>query len=285
MPTRGDALQRAAEREARLQDVITREFADELAPVMQLLKRRIRRLLRDFDIEDGRLLSTAANLGRAMRLRDDLTAMLSDAGFDDVVQAAVDEPLDRLAAKVLASSKTAQQGSTLMPFDVEALTAFKELRMADLFGLSEEAGKTIWRATVDGVMGIRPVDDLVADIEDAVDVTTAEARTLYDTGVSTYSRQVEQLRASGDADELFLYAGPADSKTRKFCKQRVGKVFSRAEIEEMDNGQLDSVMTTGGGFNCRHTWKRVSVLDEELRELHDSGDRLKHVDEQLAEVA
>lgn len=285
MAGKASMLQRAAEREARLMAAIAEQFEDELQPVLRLLNGRIRELYRQFDAEDGRLVSTQANLGRAIRLRQDLVDAIREAGYQKVIAAAVDAPLDRLAEQVLKTSRIATQAANLTGFDINALTAFKELRLAELLDLSDDVAGQVWRATLDGVMGTRKVADLVADIEDAVDVTGAEARTIYDTSVSAYSRQVEQLHATGEADELFLYAGPADSRTREFCADRVGKVFSRAEIDEMDNGQLPDVMISGGGYNCRHTWKRVSLLDSELQELHTSGGRLAHVEEQLQEVA
>lgn len=284
MPGKGQQIQRGAEQEARLQDAITRDFADELLQVVRLLATQIRALYREFDLRDGRLVSTASNLGRAIRIRQDILNALDAAGFRDVLMAAVDEPLDRLAAKVFQTSKIANQAATLTPFDVNALAAMKELQFADLFSIGEEAARTIWRGTLDAVVSARPMADVIADIEEALDATAAEARTIYDTGVSIFSRQVEQLHTTGEPDELFLYAGPADSKTRTFCMKHVGKVFSRADIEEMDNGQLPDVMTTGGGYNCRHVWKRVSLLDEELRDLHESGGRLEHIEAQLQEV-
>lgn len=284
MPTRAERLQAAAEREARLIDTITKRFAEELGSVLRLMNRHVRTLIQRFDAEDRRLVSTAANLGRAIRLRADLTELLRASGFHAVVKAAVDAPLDRLAETVMQGSRTAAQAAALTPFDINALAAFKELRLAELLALGEDATRVLWRTTLDGVLGLRPIADLVADLEDALDVTEREARTLYDTAISTYSRQVEHLHSTGDPDELFLYAGPLDKKTREFCVERVGKVFSRAEIEEMDNGQIGDVLTTGGGYNCRHTWKRVSLLDEELLDLHKSGGRLEHVEAQLVEV-
>jgi hypothetical protein len=89
---------------------------------------------------------------------------------------------------------------------------------------------------------------------------------------------VELLNADGTDDELFVYVGPFDKKNREFCEERVGKVFSRTEIDAMDNGQLPDVFITGGGYNCRHTWKRVSILDDELRALAGTGKRVPEIE-------
>ena len=106
--------------------------------------------------------------------------------------------------------------------------------------------------------------DLVDDISDFLDVSAKRARTIYDTAVSTYSRQVGQIGTTGEPDELFQYVGPDDKATREFCAELIGQVLTREEIEELDNGQLPDVMLTGGGYNCRHQFRRVSALDTEL---------------------
>jgi hypothetical protein len=257
-----DQLQRAAAHDAALIDALTDSFAEELAEVVKLLTARIRTLMRRLETgQDGRIAATTLNLQQALRLRSDLLAVLQQAGYGSLVLKAVDEPLDRLALQMLRGMPP------IAAFDVDALVALKEIRLAELLQVGEDVAVQLWRITVDGVVGSRPVLDLIDDIADLLDISERRARTVYDTAVSTYSRQVGQLGSTGEPDELFYYVGPNDDKTREFCQARVGKVFTRAEIEQMDNGQLPDVMLTGGGYNCRHQFKRVSPLDQELIDL------------------
>jgi hypothetical protein len=155
-------------------------------------------------------------------------------------------------------------------YDLDALVAMKEIRFAQILRVGEDIAANLWRVTLDGVLGARPVVDLVDDIADLLDTSHKQARTLYDTMVSTYSRQVGQIGTTGEPDEAFLYVGPDDIKTRDFCAERVDRVYSREAIEAMDNGQLPDVMLTAGGYNCRHQFRRVSALDSELLDLMDT---------------
>lgn len=279
----GRRLAQQAKKTARLQEQLTDSFTRELGIVLKQLTRQVRSLIREFDAQDGRVVRTAAAIGRAVRVRSDLMAALVDSGFTRAVVDALDEPLDRLTREILKGNAIARAAAE-SAVDVQAIAAFKDVRLAELLGYGEDIAAQLWRTVLDGVLGVRPVDDLIADIEDIIDGSAAEARTLYDTAVSTYSRQVDQMGATGKPDELFLYVGPTDAKTRQFCKDIVGKVFTRSEIDEMDNGQLPNVMLTGGGYNCRHTWKRVSVLDQELLDLRDKGGRLPNVEDALEEI-
>jgi hypothetical protein len=275
MPSR---LKASAVKDARLVDALTDSFADELSAVLDLLKTKIRKLVRTLETNtDGRVVSTQRNLALALRMRADMMRVLEDAGYVQLARRAVDEPLDRLAEQVLRANDDAVQ---LAAYDLDALVAMKQIRFAELLQVGEDIAVQLWRVTLDGVLGTRPVMDLVDDIADMLDISAKRARTVYDTVVATYSRQVGLIGSSGEPDEAFLYVGPDDEKTRDFCADRVDQVFSRAAIDAMDNGQLPQPLITGGGFNCRHAFKRVSAIDAELLALMDTG--VRYQDRQVA---
>lgn len=278
MSTKLSRLQRAAEREAEIQDFAVQAFERQLQLLVSRFLRRLRADLAEWEVDDaGRLIGDAANLGRALAFRQQLGAWLQEEGFFELAIRVLNDPLDEIAESVLATSRIANEAAKLSSFR-DTLHALKELRLADLLDVSEDIARELSRVTFEGMLALRPVDALTLDIADRLEVTQRQARTIYDTAVSTFSRQIEQLNADGTDDELFVYVGPFDEKNREFCEERVGRVFTRADIDEMDNGQLPDVFITGGGYNCRHTWKRVSILDDELRELAKTGDRVPEIE-------
>jgi hypothetical protein len=208
--TIGPKLQAAGVKDAILQQAIVDAFGADLADVYARLTVQVRRLLDQFLTEAEHLVANEANLGRAIALRQELRVALDRAGFSDLASAAVDAPLDALAASVLQTSKIANQAASFASFDVRALAAFKDLRLADLLDVQDDLLRTLWRSTLDGVIGLRRVPDLVQDISRALDISARQARTIYDTAVSTYSRQADLLLSTGEPDELFLYVGPLD---------------------------------------------------------------------------
>lgn len=278
MSTKLSRLQRAAEREAEIQDFAVQAFERQLQLLVSRFLRRLRADLAEWEVDDaGRLIGDAANLGRALAFRQQLGAWLQEEGFFELALEVLGDPLDEIARSVLATSRIANEAAKLSSFR-DTLHALKELRLADLLDVSEDIARELSRVTFEGMLALRPVDALTLDIADRLEVTQRQARTIYDTAVSTFSRQIEQLNADGTDDELFVYVGPFDEKNREFCEERVGRVFTRADIDEMDNGQLPDVFITGGGYNCRHTWKRVSILDDELRELAKTGERVPEIE-------
>lgn len=56
----------------------------------------------------------------------------------------------------------------------------------------------------------------------------------------------------------YLYTGPKDGITRPFCRPLINKVVDKTQLSKLNNGQGLSVRTSGGGYNCRHSWSPVT---------------------------
>ena len=85
------------------------------------------------------------------------------------------------------------------------------------------------------------------------------------TGLMGFQRLVAIEKAKQLGLTKLLYVGPLDKVARPFCRERVGRVFTLAEVRAMDNGQGLPVPVYCGGWNCRHHWRPVSdELAEEL---------------------
>jgi hypothetical protein len=115
--------------------------------------------------------------------------------------------------------------------------------------------------------------DLISEIADQLQKGIWEATTLADTAVSTHWRvmldqgyQMVEKELPATIEATYKYGGPDDRVTRQFCHvlvqlSQTGKTWTRDEIDAMENGQIPGVLTSCGGFNCRHQWLMVvSVL-------------------------
>lgn len=265
-------------------DRLSAAFARELQQAVGLLSGQARRLVARLRTSSrGRLIADRANLARVLRLRADLAAALDRTGYRRLVTAVMDAPLDRLAARVIEGDRLAGAAAQLTAVDVDALAALKTVDVRRLLNVGAESVERVWRVMLDGVLGARDLQSLIDDLADTLDLSLGQARTVYDTAMSTYPRAVAALNSEGTPDELWLYVGPVDSVTREFCLEHVGKVYRRDEIDDLDNGSktLPDVFLHCGSYNCRHRWQRVSNLDYEMRELAGSGERAAYVQEQL----
>jgi hypothetical protein len=276
-----DGLIRAVASTAAESDVLGRQFAIELASVLRSLERRLRPLVKDA-AEGSR--TRIIQAGIANRTRKALEDSLVQSGYSRLAETVYGARLDALVEHVLATRRLANQAAKLSGAFEQRIQAIKYLHETDLLDEGDTISRLLWQAVTRGVFNAQPVDGILADLYDVVDASESQIRTLYDTSVSIFARQVEALQASADPDTPFVYMGPADKKTRPFCREHVGKVYTRAEINELDNGQIDNVFLTCGGFNCRHMLVEVSQFSE-LADYVGTDRRVPEIAMQLQEAA
>ncbi len=82
--------------------------------------------------------------------------------------------------------------------------------------------------------------------------TKAQVETEAATSVMGYDRAVMTARANQAGLHRFKYMGPKDSRNRKFCRRRVGKIFTDKQADQWRNGQKEPASKYLGGYNCRH---------------------------------
>jgi hypothetical protein len=266
----------AASRTARTADTLGSRFAIALGEVLRDTERRLRPVIEAAAEGNPTAIVRAA---QANRTRNQIRETLRLAGYDDLAAAFTSE-LDTMTERVLRAREIARLSAELTPRLEGRIEALKALYELDLLDEGDVVARRLWQATVRGVFGARPVSDILHDLGDVIDRTEPQIRTLYDTSVSIFGRQVEALQAGDEPDTPFAYMGPIDGVTRPFCRKHVGKVYTRAQIAELDNGQLNDVFLTGGGYNCRHVWQEVSKFSESF-DLIGTGERLPEVVEEL----
>ena len=255
-----------AERLAAAGEQLGAAFARELAKVWRDADREIRRL-----IEAAQAGSTGAAVSavRALALKEQLREVLRAAGYDRTVAVATQDGAEAIVAAHLGAAELV---ASIDP----QLEALRRIATLDLLSAGDEAATALWRSLVQHLFSGRPSAEIVADLADVLDSHAAEVQTLFDTSVSILGRQVEAVQTEdlGDA-QPFLFSGPIDDVTRPFCLERVGRVYTRAEIDDMDNGQLPNPFLTGGGYNCRHSW--LAVESAELRGMVGTSQRIPEV--------
>ncbi len=253
-------------------------FARELAKVFRDTERELQRLL----AAGTPTVTDAIRITRSIALKAQIREALRQSGYDRLVSAATQTGAEQMTAAVLSRAEVA--AITALSADTRVtLEALRQLAALDLFSQGDEVATALWRSVAQQAFTTRPIRDILQDLQDALDAADAEVRTLFDTTVSVFGRQVEALTAKDlPADQPFLYLGPVDDVTRPFCLDRVGKVYTRPAIDAMDNGQLPNVYISGGGYACRHQW--IAVESKELRVLADTDTRIDQVESDVQRV-
>jgi len=103
-----------------------------------------------------------------------------------------------------------------------------------------------------------PIKQAMSSLSQKMQSATGRQLTEVNTKLSMYGRGVTAAIAEEAGLSFYLYTGPQDGETRKFCSPLVDKVVSESQMRKLNNRQGLSVKTAGGGYNCRHSWSPVS---------------------------
>jgi hypothetical protein len=257
------------------QDVILLAFAREMVVVLRAMDRRLGELVDD--VARG-VTSARVRAAQLAALRREIRAALTAAGYEAMVARVVLSPAVTQLVDLVLRQATGRAAAAFVTGSVSLrLRAAQALLESDWLQVGDDLSRQVWRTTVRSVFAQSPRLRIIREVQRTLDQSGRQARTSVDTAVAVYSRQVSAI-ASEDADApAFVYLGPADGKVRPFCAQHLGKVYTRAAINRLDNGQLPNVFLTGGGYNCRHQFVEISRFSE-LRELLGTGKRAPEVE-------
>jgi hypothetical protein len=232
-------------------------FVENLTGLVRALRLRINQLVRQMGREGGHVRQTVTNLAIAQQAEQALRTALTEAGYEQIM-------LDAFAylPRLTAFTGLSKQALALTEFDLASLEAFRGVKLGELGEFTDRLVNQIQQVLMKGVFGAQDERELLSELELALKDVPAHAKTIYETALSEATQTMIALKADAGPEQKFLYSGPIDMRARPFCLERVGQVFARAEIDTMDNGQLDNTFLTRGGYNCRHLWRPVSALGE-----------------------
>ena len=89
-------------------------------------------------------------------------------------------------------------------------------------------------------------------------LSQGQAETIVRTAMSAQVQSIQnaagaRMEAAG-VDTIAIFSGPDDALDRPFCDVCVGLAFDKRQISQLNNNQGLSVLTSCGGYNCRHEW-------------------------------
>lgn len=136
---------------------------------------------------------------------------------------------------------------------LQRITAIKQLDFNQFQQLSNRAATELNRIVVDMQFGgLSKADAIKTVSEDVIAKLGAHVETWAATGSAAIARESSTMLAEDNGITKFIYIGPNDSNTRKFCKKHLNQIKTKEEWNALDNGQINPVFSFAGGFRCRH---------------------------------
>ncbi len=173
-------------------------------------------------------------------------------------------------AAISRSYKYLDEATEFTDIDNNAMKVLRDGVYQDYIEISGTKKQQIIQSMYDLVVGGGDFDDVVTAVQAALTGTTrpgavgrnllAEARTLARDSIMQYQQEVNHLVAEEIGIKHFMYVGDIMATTRDFCRKRVGKVYTRNQIDSWTfkwSGKSGPAYTHRGGYNCRHHWQGV----------------------------
>ena len=197
----------------------------------------------------------------AAQILGSLQTELVRGGLEEVTQDLNAAYADELAA--IASQLSQYEEELFSDIDVDVIEELINFDVSQVTQLAQQyVGDMRSQLMRQVLAGETP--DIAAMINNITGSLESNLKTELDTLLAGFSRSVLVGKSKDLGFELFIYLGPDDEVTRPFCERLLDRdppIYTADEIEEMDNEQGLSVMTYGGGYNCRHEWSPISEED------------------------
>jgi hypothetical protein len=213
--------------------------------------------------EDGNLKPTQGNYLKAQTLNPSKKLRFNDIAVNWVGE------YPQVAKEQILFNKSIGVATDLQFQDLSAVKAFQQIDLDAMLTASRGMDAMIKKELVNhialGAMYSEAVDNIALGFLGAGDKTGRIANwadSVMRTSMFGLTRTIDQEIYDDIGEEKFVYVGTLDNRTRDFCMARVGKEFTKDEINKFGekNGSGLPGFFSPGGYRCRHSMIGVSTV-------------------------
>ena len=190
--------------------------------------------------------------------RAQLEGMLVDSGYYE----AVGEFMGEYDGIIKSIQQQYNLSGYKLALGLTAATVINQLRQFDIDyfqNLGTQTTDALYRALYENT--VSPVDfgTLVDAVRGTLEGSPLKkySYTYANDTIMRFERSVNAMAAEKTGWKYVKYVGPDDAVTRPFCAEHVGNTYPIEEAQAMTNDLDMPAWTTGGGYNCRHSWIAV----------------------------
>lgn len=189
--------------------------------------------------------------------KDQLIELILSGGLAESVEDFIDQQ-DKMLKAINESISVVDPTWTPLFIQTE-VEAIRSLTVQNVFDdiVVPSVAKNVKDSLLSMVIDTPPslaLSNLALSLERGAGTLQTEVRTK----ISQFGRSVNMIAADNIGMDHYLYTGPKDGITRAFCRPLINKVVDKTQLGKLNNGQGLSVRTSGGGYNCRHSWSPVT---------------------------
>jgi hypothetical protein len=214
----------------------------------------IRRIIVTLDTKDGVLESTKFNLRSIAEVQRQVQAVIDQFGSP-----AIGDLLDRRLPEVIEANLRESGLEGFAPQITDDLLDFLDGLERDVIKSLNDTTGDLSRAIRRGIVGTQTTDVLLEAVARSLDTTLGRASVAIEGGIRRFNERT-LLETGKGLEFLYVYIGPDDTKTRPYCRPRVGKVLTQEQAEA-------ATANVDGRWNCRHDLAPITRAEAEAQGL------------------
>lgn len=198
--------------------------------------------------------------------KEQLIDLVLQGGFAESMEDFIEQQ-NKLVDAITGSIQTVDP--TFKPLFIDnEVEALKALTVQNVF--DDIVVPTVTKNVRDSLLSMvvdTPKDQALSNLAQTLERGAGTLQTEVRTKIAQFGRSVNMIAADAVGMDLYLYTGPRDGITRPFCNVLINKVVSKEQMSALNNGQGLSVRSSGGGYNCRHSWSPVTQAFVDVADL------------------
>mgnify|MGYP006268599555 CR=1 FL=1 len=262
------------EKELENLELVPEEFLAAVSKANKKVFDAVIKILSELEVKDGIILSNVSNLQKIELIAQTIRDVLLEGDYIEAVKdytrtfeshgQIVLNTFDKSAKlsenEFYQSLIKQTQSNVLELFDSSAIEYELVSPIKDLLTISVSSNLRFSDA-------VNQIRDFIEGSEEIDGALSKYASTYARDAFAMFDRNFSQVVNQEYDVQYWEYAGSMVQGTRDFCKQRVGKAYTREEIESWaslkwqgknENTTRQNIFTYLGGYNCMHTLIPIS---------------------------
>ena len=182
--------------------------------------------------------------------------ILQEAGYYDLVNDFIDDSYDKNYNEIISLFEAGGLAATFTADDIQSIKAIKQLDLDFFDDIGKQASSKLKADLYKYRLSDLSTKDMVENIKESLaDTSLVKYSSTYaETSISNFNQSIIDLKSVDVINEVYIYRGVKDKKTREFCRCLVNqrKYYDKSDANKIKN---DSKRR----FNCRHIIVPVSL--------------------------
>jgi len=182
--------------------------------------------------------------------------ILQEAGYYDLVNDFIDDSYDKSYGEIIALFEAGGLTATFTADDITSIKAIKQLDLDFFDDIGKQASSRLKADLYKYQISDLDTKTMVENIRDSLKDTNLVkySSTYADTAISNFNQSMIDLKSADVIDEVYIYRGVKDKKTRDFCRCLISQ---RKYYDKSDAGKIKNDKKRQ--YNCRHLIIAVSL--------------------------